>query len=71
MATNNPRIKTLYQEALCIWLAAHKATEDEWRQYIKSEDVLRRFAEYNEHRGSAAYKGTYWYYFDTFNRKMR
>ena len=71
MATNNPRIKTLYQEALCIWLAAHKATEDEWMQYIKSEDVLRRFAEYNEHRGSAAYKGTYWYYFDTFNRKMR
>lgn len=71
MATNNPRIKTLYQEALCIWLAAHKATEDEWRQYIKSEDMLRRFAEYNEHRGSSVFKGTYWYYFDTVNRKMK
>ena len=55
---------TLYQEALCIWLAANQAPEEQWRQYINREDVLKRFADYNEQRGHPRFKGTYWYYFD-------
>jgi len=55
---------TLYQEALCIWLAANQAPEELWRQYISREDVLQRFADYNEQRGNPRFKGTYWYYFD-------
>ena len=55
---------TLYQEALCIWLAASHADEALWRQYISRQDVLQHFAEYNEQRGNPRFKGTYWYYFD-------
>lgn len=54
----------LYQEALCIWLAGTHADEEQWQRYISSQEVVRRFAEYNERRGSTAFEGTYWYYFD-------
>lgn len=62
--TGRPRLKTLYQEALCIWLAGTKAPQEQWQQYIRRDDVLRRFMEYNNRRGDPAFKGTYWYYFD-------
>ena len=62
--TGRPRLKTLYQEALCIWLAGTKAPQEQWQQYIRRDDVLRRFMEYNKQRGNPAFKGTYWYYFD-------
>ena len=63
--TECPRLKKLYQEALCIWLAGSKASEDEWKHYIKNNDVLRQFVQYNQQRGSTAFRNTYWYYFDT------
>ncbi len=62
--TGRPRLKALYQEALCIWLAGTKAPQEQWQQYIRRDDVLRRFMEYNKQRGNPAFKGTYWYYFD-------
>jgi hypothetical protein len=62
--TDHPRLRTLYQEALCVWLAASGAAEEEWQRYIKSADVVQRFAEYNRQRGDARFKGTYWYYYD-------
>ncbi len=62
--TDRPRLRTLYQEALCVWLAASGAAEEEWQRYIKSADVVQRFAEYNRQRGDARFKGTYWYYYD-------
>jgi len=62
--TGRPRLKALYQEALCIWLAGTKAPQGLWQQYIHRDDVLRRFMEYNKQRGDPAFKGTYWYYFD-------
>ena len=62
--TGRPRLKALYQEALCIWLAGTKAPQELWQQYIHRDDVLRRFMEYNKQRGNPAFKGTYWYYFD-------
>lgn len=58
------RLKPLYQEALCIWLAGTQATEEEWSRYVKDRNVLQRFAEYSRQRGSSRYKDTYWYYFD-------
>ncbi|MBQ8656204.1 MAG: hypothetical protein IJ527_03995 [Prevotella sp.] len=58
------RLNTLYQEALCIWLAASHAPQEDWEKYIKRQDVMHRFAEYNEQRGHPKYKGTYWYYYD-------
>ncbi len=64
METGKPRIKTIYQEALCIWLAGTNAPQEAWMKYIQSEDVLRRFQQYNNQRGSQAFKGSYWYYFD-------
>ena len=59
-----PRLKRLYQEALCIWLAGTNAPQEEWQRLIKMPDVVQRFAEYNRQRGSAAFRDTYWYYFD-------
>ena len=62
--TNQPRLKALYQEALCIWLAGSGAPQEEWEQYIKRQDVMKQFIEYNDQRGNPRFKGTYWYYFD-------
>jgi len=59
-----PRLKKLYQEALCIWLAGTKASPEEWQKYIQRQDVLQRFQQYNSQRGNPAFKDTYWYYFD-------
>lgn len=67
--SDRPRLNTLYQEALCIWLAASDASEAEWQQYIKSNDVVQRFAQYNRQRGDARFKGTYWYYYDKMIKK--
>lgn len=64
METGKPRIKTLYQEALCIWLAGSDAPQEEWRRYIQRPDVVQRFMDYNKQRGNARFKGSYWYYFD-------
>ena len=62
--TGKPRLKPLYQEALCIWLAGSNASQEEWQKYIKMGDVMKRFVEYNDQRGNPRFKGTYWYYFD-------
>ena len=60
----NVAYETLYQEALAIYLAGTQAPPAEWAKYIKRQDVLQRFKQYNEQRGNPAFKDTYWYYFD-------
>ena len=62
--TQHPRLKRLYQEALCIWLAGSEATEEEWHHYVKDSNVLHKFMQYNQQRGSTDFRGTYWFYFD-------
>lgn len=62
--THRPRPKRLYQEALCICLAATNAPQEEWQRYIQDPSVLSRFAAYNQQRGSTAFSDTYWYYYD-------
>ena len=62
--TGKPRLKPLYQEALCIWLAGTDAPQEDWQNYIKTNDVMQRFIDYNNQRGNPRFKGTYWYYFD-------
>ena len=62
--TEQPRIRKLYQEALCIWLAASDAPQEDWRHYIKDTSVMQRFMQYNQQRGSVQFKDTYWYYYD-------
>ena len=62
--TAKPRLKPLYQEALCIWLAGTNAPQEEWEKYIKNATVFERFKQYNQQRGSAQFNGSYWYYFD-------
>lgn len=64
MDTDKPRLKTLYQEALCIWLAGTNAPQEDWQRYIQRQDVMQHFMEYNRQRGNPQFKGTYWYYFD-------
>lgn len=54
----------LYQEALMIYLAGTKAKPAEWSKYVKRQDVLQRFYQYNQQRGNPAFSDTYWYYFD-------
>lgn len=54
----------LYQQALMIYLAGTHAPASEWSKYIKRNDILQRFYQYNEQRGSTAFSDTYWYYFD-------
>ena len=63
--TDRPRLKRLYQEALCIYLAGTNAPEEQWRRYIVMGDVVSRFSQYNQQRRHPSFKGTYWYYFDT------
>jgi len=58
-------LHTLYQQALCIYLAGTNAPQADWQQYVTSPDVLKQFMQYNQYRGSQAFKNTYWYYFDT------
>ena len=65
--SERPRIKKLYQEALCIWLMSHRATQEEWQKYIKDEQVLRRLDDYIAEKGSPRFADTYWYYFDVYN----
>lgn len=62
--TGKPRLKTLYQEALCIWLAGTDASQEDWEKYIQRAEVFQRFQLYNQQRGSIQFKDTYWYYFD-------
>ena len=62
--TNKPRLKKLYQEALCIWLAGSDATQEDWQRYIKNANVFEQFKQYSSQRGNPKFKGTYWYYFD-------
>lgn len=64
VVANRPRIKPIYQQALMIWLAGTKATEDKWRKYVADARQLQRFKEYNDNRGSSLFSDTYWYYFD-------
>lgn len=64
METAKPRLKKLYQEALCIYLAGTNAPQEEWQRYIQRQDVMQRFIEYNNQRGNPRFKDTYWYYFD-------
>ena len=54
----------LYQEALMIYLAGTNAPQSEWQKYIKRTDIMQRFQQYNQQRGSSAFADTYWYYFD-------
>ena len=65
--TERPRIRKLYQEALCIWLISENATENEWHKYIKDEQVRSRLKDYMVDRANPAFEDTYWYYFDFFN----
>jgi len=58
-------LHALYQQALCIYLAGTNAPQADWQQYVTSPDVLKQFMQYNQYRGSQAFKNTYWYYFDT------
>ena len=62
--TGQPRLKSLYQEALCIWLAGTNAPQEEWERYIQRTDIFQLFQQYNNQRGHPRFKGTYWYYFD-------
>lgn len=60
----NPHYEKLYQEALMIYLAGTNATQEEWQKYIKRMDIMQRFEQYNQQRGSSSFADTYWYYFD-------
>ena len=64
MDLQRPRLKKLYQEALCIWLAGSQAPPEDWYKYIKDSSVLQRFQQYNQQRGSSQFRDTYWFYFD-------
>ena len=65
--TDKPRIKKLYQEALCIWLMKQQASEEEWQKYIKDQQVRSRLKEYMAESRSPRFADTYWFYFDVFN----
>lgn len=64
---DRPRFRKIYQEAMCIWLVNHQATEDEWRKYIKDDKIIDRLEEYLADKDNPRFADTYWHYFDTFN----
>ena len=63
--SRQPRLKKLYQEALCIWLAGTNAPQEQWQHYILQPDIMQHFIQYNQQRGNTRFRDTYWYYFDT------
>lgn len=65
--SDRPRFREIYQEAMCIWLVNHQATEDEWRKYIKDDKIIDRLEEYLDNKDNPRFADTYWHYFDTFN----
>ena len=65
--TAEPRIRKLYQEALCIWLVNHATSEEEWQKYIQDEQILKRLEEYMADKGNPRFADTYWYYYDVYN----
>lgn len=64
MAKGRPRYKSLYQQALMIYLAGTDAPQEEWEKYIVQSPDVDRFGQYNHNRGNATFADTYWYYFD-------
>ena len=65
--SERPRLRKLYQEALCIWLINHNATQEEWQKYIPDEQVMQRLEAYVNDKANPRFADTYWYYFDTYN----
>lgn len=67
-AAGNPQVarRRLYQEAMCISLAAAKEEPDVFGKYV-DYDVFTKFVEYNNKRGDRSFKGTYWYFYDREN----
>ena len=65
--TERPRIRRLYQEALCIWLVTQEASEEEWQKYIQDQQIRSDLKDYMANRANPRFTNTYWYYFDFFN----
>ena len=64
MNTGHPRTKSLYQQALMIYLAGTNAPQEEWDKYISNQALIQRFRLYNQHRGDPSFSDSYWYFFD-------
>ena len=64
MLQDKGRNRAIYQQALMIYLAGTNAPQEQWERYIRDNQQLQQFNAYNNARGSEAFKGTYWYYFD-------
>lgn len=64
MLQDKGRNRPIYQQALMIYLAGTNAPQEQWERYIRDNQQLQQFNAYNNARGSEAFKGTYWYYFD-------
>lgn len=62
-----PHIRKLYQEALCIWLINQEASEEDWQKYIKDQQIRSNLRDYMADRANPRFTDTYWYYFDFFN----
>ncbi len=58
------RAPEVYQQALCIALAAQHASAEDYQRIGIDQKVFQQFAEYNNARGSDQYRGTYWYFVD-------
>ena len=64
IATDKPRLKPLYQQALCICLAVEQADIDVWQRYIKLAEVRENWKKYNENPANPMFAGSYWRYYD-------
>jgi hypothetical protein len=64
MDNGRPRTKSLYQQALMIYLASTNAPQEEWDKYITNQALLQRFQTYSQRRGDPAFRDTYWYFYD-------
>lgn len=64
MANGKPRLKPLYQQALCICLAVEQADLDTWQRYIKLTEVRHAWKNYNDNPANPMFAGSYWRYYD-------
>lgn len=60
----SPMYGQLYQEALVLYLTKAHATPEAWKYYIKQQNVINQYHQYQQNPSNAAFQQSYWYYYD-------
>ena len=60
----SPLYSRFYQEVLAMYLTMTHASQATWKYYIKQPDAVDRYHQYLKEPDDAAFRHSYWYYYD-------